>query len=581
MPGSAAPGHLHSERDQFVRMTRNFFARFFESDLISPQADFSATFSQALGLLAAPGLFVPLLLLPLLMMDAEAARSWKIKLIFVFFSAVVMGVLSILEWDALMLDHRDQAILMALPVRPRTIFASKFAALALFLVIFSVDVNVGSILLLPPLEMMGKPGGAGLLELVRYTGAHAAATIGASAFIYLLVVSVQGMLINTFKPKWYRRISTGIQVIAILGFLAALFFAPAIIDIMEQMPSWKLEGTFVRWFPPIWFVGLCEVLQGTADAGFRSLARTALYALGAAGGCSVAAYAIAYGRYTRVTLEGAVNAAQRASRPRSMMRVAGSLVVRRFVGKPVEHGIFLFTVQTMFRSSKHRLIMAAYVGTGLALVLEEIGALTFQNGRAWKPAQEAAVLSLPLVISFFLLSGMRFIFNIPSELSANWIFQLTERGEKEVYLSGVRKCMLLVVVAPLAAVVLLAYSVVFGPETAAAHAIYCSLLSLLMMEALLWRLDKLPFACSYVPGKIPVVALLVVYWMAFMAYTHAMAFVEQAMLRSRLGTAACLSTILSVWVVLLVYRKRAREEGVALVFHEDPEPVVRTLNLSA
>jgi len=138
----AVTGRRHSEKEQLIRMTRNFFARFFENDLLSPQADFHATISQALGLLATPGLFVPLLLLPMLM-DPDVARSWEIKLIFVFFSMLVMGALSILEWDALMLDHRDQIILMPLPVRPRTIFAAKFAALAVFLIIFSVDVNSG------------------------------------------------------------------------------------------------------------------------------------------------------------------------------------------------------------------------------------------------------------------------------------------------------------------------------------------------------------------------------------------------------------------------------------------------------
>ena len=45
-------------------------------------------------------------------------------------------------------------------------------------------------LLLPPLEMVEKRN-AGLLELMQYAGAHAAGKIGASAFIFLVVVAVQ------------------------------------------------------------------------------------------------------------------------------------------------------------------------------------------------------------------------------------------------------------------------------------------------------------------------------------------------------------------------------------------------------
>ena len=575
----AAARALPSEEQQLRRMTRNFFARFFESDLLSAQTDFRATLSQALGLLASPGLFVPMLLLPLLMMDPEAARSWPIKLIFVFFSFLVMGVLSVLEWDALMLDHRDQEILMPLPVRPRTIFLAKFAALALFLVIFSVDVSAGSIVLLPPLEMVGKRGASGFLELIRYAAAHAAGTMGASAFTFLFMVAVQGMLINVVGPKWFRRISTGIQVISILALLVALFFFPAV---LEQMPQWKRENhAMFRLFPPMWYVGVCEVLQGTADAAFRAAARTGLYALAAAGGCALAAYAIAYGRYTRASLESAVNAGRKTAGLRSTKTALGSFPVRQFLRNPVERALFRFTLDTMLRSPKHRLIMAAYVGTALAIVLEEIVALSLAGGDAAAPARQMALLSLPLVISFFLLSGMRFVFNIPSELSANWMFQMTERRERPAYLSGVRKCMLLVVVAPIAICVLPVYTALFGAETAAAHAAYCTLLSVLMVEALLWRFEKLPFACSYAPGRIPVVILLCIYGLAFMAYTDLMVLVEYNMLRSRIGTAVCLAVLAAVVWGAAAYRKRATAQSATLVFYEEPEPVVRTLDLNA
>jgi hypothetical protein len=505
-------------------------------------------------------------------MDAEAARSWEIKVVFVFFSMLVMGVLSILEWDALMPDHRDQNILMPLPVRPRTIFTAKFAALAVFLVIFSVDVNAGSILLLPPLEAQGRM--AGLLNLVRFGAAHAAGTIGASAFTFLSFVALQGILINTCKPKWFRRISTAIQVIAVLGMLAALFFFPAIVD---EMPRWKNEGAaMARYFPPMWFVGICEVLQGTADPAFQSLARTGLNGLAIAGVSLTLAYVVAYGRYSRALLEGAVDASRRTSGRFQAVRTAA---VRRVLRSPLQRATFRFSVQTMFRSSKHRLILAAYVGTGLALVLEESVALAVKSGQAWKPAQEIAMLSLPLVISFFLLSGMRFIFNIPSELSSNWVFQVTERREKQEYLAGIRKCMALLVVAPVAIAVLVAYPFLFDGETALVHAAYCSLLSLVMVEALLWRLEKLPFTCSYVPGRVPVVALLAGYWVAFMLYTHLMAYLEREMLHSRLATAICLCALLSAWRGLAAYRKRTHRENAGFMFHEEPEPVVCRLNL--
>jgi hypothetical protein len=412
-----------------------------------------------------------------------------------------------------------------------------------------------------------------LVNLVRFGVAHAAGTIGASALTFLSFIALQGILINICTLRWFRRISTVIQVTSILGMLAVLFFFPAIVD---EMPRWKSEGAAIaRYFPPMWFVGVCEVLQGTADPAFRSMARMGLNGLVIAGVCLVMAYVLSYGRYTRASLEGANAPRSKSGRSRALR----AAVVCRFLRSPLERATFRFSMQTMFRSSKHRLILAAYVGTGLALVLEESVALALGSGQTWKPAQEVAMLSLPLVISFFLLSGMRFIFNIPSQLSANWVFQVTERREKAEYLAGIRKCMVALVVAPVAMAVLVTYSFLFDGETALVHAAYCSLLSLVMVEALLWRLEKLPFTCSYVPGRVPVVALLAGYWVAFMLYTHLMAYLEYEMLHSRLATAICLGCLLAAWCGLAAYRQRAREESAGFLFHQDPEPVVRTLNL--
>src|SRR5579871_1434881 len=346
-------------------------------------------------------------------------------------------------------------------------------------------------MLLPPLEMVGLKGG-GFLTMARYAAAHAAGAIGAGAFAFLFVVSLQATLINTCKPVWFRRISTAIQAVAILTLLMAFFMFPAA---LSRMPEWKAAGSpLFRWFPAAWFVAWCEVLQGTADAQFHALARTGVYALGAAGLWATAAYAVAYGRHTRAALEMPAKATRGRERLWRVLRGAGNPVLGWLIKDPVERATFRFTARTMLQSPKHRLILAAYAGTGLAIVLEEIIALSFRGGDAWRQARETALLSLPLVVSFFLLSGMRFVFNVPSELPANWIFQITQRGDSNLHLGGVRKCMALAVVAPLTLVTLTVYSLVFGAPAAIFHTAYCALLSLLMIEGLLWRMEKLPFA---------------------------------------------------------------------------------------
>ena len=287
-----------------------------------------------------------------------------------------MGVLSVLEWDALMLDHRDQAILMALPLRPRTIFAAKFRALAQFMLIFSVDINAGSILLLPPLEMVGKRN-AGFFNCAATLAPTPPARSARVCLSFLFVVAVQATLITLFTPRWFRRISTVVQVAAILTLLAALFFFPAV---MEQMPVWKLHNSALF---------RCFLRCGTSDCAKCCKARRTRnsrpwrepvftrWPRPAPGPWPPTRWLTDVTR--RASLEIPAKAAgkprerEAASRPPCATGLAHARI-RSSALRSVSRS------KTMRHSPKHRLILAAYVGTGLAIVLEEIVTLSFRGG---------------------------------------------------------------------------------------------------------------------------------------------------------------------------------------------------------
>jgi hypothetical protein len=75
---------------------------------------------------------------------------------------------------------------------------------------------------------------------------------------------------------------------------------------------------------------------------------------------------------------------------------------------------------------------------------------------------DEALLSIPLILSFFVLSGMRMVFAIPSELPANWTFQITEDSDHKDCLSGVRKAMMLLAIVPIFSLLFPVYAVLWG-----------------------------------------------------------------------------------------------------------------------
>jgi hypothetical protein len=208
-----------------------------------------------------------------------------------------------------------------------------------------------------------------------------------------------------------------------------------------------------------------------------------------------------------------------------------------------------------------------------------MGALSRQGTPALdRPA--ASLLSVPLVLSFFLLSGMRFVFTLPAELRANWVFQLSDADGRKECLAGVRKAMFAFGITPLLLSLFPVYVFLWGWSGAIFHSFYDAVLSLLLIEVLLFRFHKIPFTCSYLPGKANITGLWFVYGIGFATYAYSMATLEARILQD--GWRMALGYLLGALAVMLVYlyRNRALSEGFNLVFEEQPEPAVRTLNLS-
>ena len=135
-----------SERGAVGVLRRVFFRRFFDHDLISPAGGGHEHVSLVFALLAVPGL---LAVAPLLMkyMDRYILPGHRLlialddKFTCLALSMIVMAIVTLVEWDALVLDARDLAILGPLPLSRRALLFAKLGALVRFVVAFAVAVN--------------------------------------------------------------------------------------------------------------------------------------------------------------------------------------------------------------------------------------------------------------------------------------------------------------------------------------------------------------------------------------------------------------------------------------------------------
>jgi hypothetical protein len=562
-------------RDLFVVLVRHFFGRFFDNELVSSQGEVHATLAKVIGLLASPGLICFWLMPKYTMLVfvppkvAEAA-SLSDKMFFITFAMVVMGFVTVLEWDALFPDRRDFTILIPLPIHLPTIFAAKIVSLIGFVVMFFIAANAIHTFLYPFIAM-GRY--AMFLGVLGSIGVHATVMLAATAFIFFLFVAVQGVVMNVLSFRAFRRVSTYVQLLSVLALLLMLLL---FLDTQSLIHSAK-NRNLLYFFPPMWFLGWYETMLGQPEPlpGCREIAIRALQGVLV---LSALSYAVSYKRHVKRSLEAEEILDVAPSRISTLLCAFAN---RSIVAKPLEQASFYFTGKTLVRSRKHWLYLAAYVGVGFALMLQALVGVFSRNGNPAIDAPNPSLLSVPLIVSFFVLSGMRVVFAIPAELKANWVFQLSEADGREECLAGVRKAMLIFGALPLFVALAPVYGFLWGWPTAVFHTFFDIVLSLLLIELLLVKFHKIPFTCSYLPGKANITGLWFIYWLGFATYAYSMASLEAWVLQNSLRIAALYLLGCAAVATAVFYRNRHLQEGFTLIFEDTPEPVVRTLNLSA
>jgi hypothetical protein len=167
-------------------------------------------------------------------------------------------------------------------------------------------------------------------------------------------------------------------------------------------------------------------------------------------------------------------------------------------GNSLETAIVLFSIRTLLRSRQHRVVLAFYLGIGFAIVL-----LFIKTPRAQQQllADNMTLLFSSVVMMCFCVVGTRVVFSIPLDLRANWIFRITEvRGMRE-YLAAIRRPLFVLGVVPVWAASAGLLLSIWPWRLAAGHLLVLGLWGTILAYLCLHGFQKIPFTCSYLPGK--------------------------------------------------------------------------------
>lgn len=562
-------------RSRFLALTRHFFARFFDNAVVSRQGEMQTNVIQLLGLLAVPGFFLCFYMMkhypPTVRNPFDSWQATSDRYLFVSYSMIVMGFITVFEWDSLFPDRRDYLILGTLPIRVLSLFCAKVVALCFFLGLFAFDVNCFSTLMLPMVSM----GTAGTeSDFHRMMFAHAASAIAGGLFVAFLFAGLQGILINVLTSNAFLWVSPLVQMVSMGLLVLVLMLYPLISPLIQILV--EQNSPYLFYFPGFWFLGLYESLRpGVVHPAFHPLAATALRSLAVVSVACLIAYIAGYRRHARRALE---SIELNPGGPGWLQTKLTELLHRFLLRHPLQRATFHFIGQTLARSTKHRLFLAAYGGFAIAFAILILFPVADVGGASRIQISTSGLLTVPLTLSFCLLTALRAAFSLPAELTPNWAFQVTDATASGEHLKASRRWVVLCGIAPLFAVLTPLEFALWRWDLALFHLFFGVIVSLLLIEILFFHFRKIPFACSYFPGKINAATLAALYLYGLTTYSFTMADLEQWIL---LRPIRIVMFYLLAATLLLAFRwhRAWQAEQIVLTFEDEPDPVVRTLGI--
>ena len=282
-------------RQQFRVLYREFLFRMVDLEVLSAEGDIKQLLGQFGSILiyfgALMGLGAMFFDPRRMTANAAVAALWNTQHFLIATTMLVMGLFAVLSWDSTFLDRRDVLVLAPLPVRPRTIFLAKAAALGATLGLTTAALNS-----LPGITwglMHFAPAHSGLPGGIRAVAASWIAALAGAAFIFCAILTVQGIA-GQLPRRWYLRLSALLQIAVFCLMLGTYFLEPRLSN--PQAFAAPRNHHALAWLPSYWYLGLFHVLNGDATPGVPAAAwRGMLGLLTAALGASTA-YLLAYFR---------------------------------------------------------------------------------------------------------------------------------------------------------------------------------------------------------------------------------------------------------------------------------------------
>ena len=558
-------------RTPFGCLLRVFVGRMFHGGDEAGAEELGLGVGAVLTLLAMPGLLVSLLmfekygsLIHFLRGDAgfdPFTATIPDEYFFIVLSMTVTGAAAVWRWNSIFLDRRDYTNLVPLPVSVRVIFFANFSAILVVAILFTFVVNAASIVLFP-VAVVGSHGS--FARFCQFAAGHGVAVLAASAFSFFAVFALAGCFMAVLPVSAFRRVSLFVRfaiAVVLLGLLASVFTVPSTLQELSVARAHSIAK-----LPPVSFLGLARTVWGRgAELFVGTMTNAAIAAFALAVLVAVVTYTVGFRRaFLRIPETSDVG-------PLPRMRASFSplaLVHKGILREPSQRACYHFIVRTLLRSDAHLQVVSAFAALGLVASAEALAGIREDKFFLARRSPSVDFLSIPFILSYCIIVGIRFAFEMPADLRANWIFRLWLSPDNQLARPIARR-VLLSLTLPWAIPASFAPTfALFGWSSALLHTTILIASMVLLVEILLVKFRKIPFTCSYPAFESNSGVILVAYLFGFFVFTDYVPRMEHWSLDDPLRALWFVALFAIAFGAIHAYRRQMLEMDKQLVFEE-------------
>lgn len=545
-----------------------FLLRVIDLEALSIEADVPRFLGQFAGVLimlslifvvrlAGPTLLMPPAQIPVFLSGA----AWSSEQLTISTMMLVVGLITVMTWDATFPDRRDVMVLSPLPVAPLTILCAKVSASLSVLGLAVLMLNLATGLIYP---LLLGPVRSSLWNMPRFFAAYWIAMAASTLFLYSSVLTVQGFTALLLPRRIFLRLSAILQLAAFGFFLAVYFLSPTIANVAASRAS--ENQWWLACLPTYWFFALLNQLNGSLPPELAWLALRAWIALGIVLAGAATSLLLCYLHTMKKTVE----------EPDLVPGARGWHWSPHF-GSPLKSAIVLFSFRSLTRSRQHRVAFALFLAVVFAIALAVLrGELSVA---APEPLSADFLLSTFMMMAFAIL-GLRSVFSLPISLTANWVLRTTQLCPSQQYIAATRRSLVVLAVIPVWFVTALLSLFLRPFAQVAGHLVILALAGYILAELSLIGFYKVPFTCSFLPGKADFQFVFWGFLILFVTVAVPLMFEEWQALHD-LFQYLCMVGVLVVAASVLWAFNRYRAKSAILYFEELPDEVITTLGLNA